>query len=182
MWPGRKVDRTEHLVGSSNSEFEQFFVANYEPLVRSLAAITGDREMARDCVQDAFVKASARWRKIRRYDNPTTWVRRVAINRSHDLQRSDQRRGRRERRVSDRPDVHVDDGATLVDGSIQLTELLQGLPDRQRTAVALFYVEDLPITEIAAILGISVGAVKFHLSKAREALREVLEEEGQRYG
>ncbi|MGI9595603.1 MAG: RNA polymerase sigma factor [Acidimicrobiales bacterium] len=163
-------------------DFEQFFVANYDQLVRSLTAITGDAETARDCVQDAFIKASTRWRRVRRYDSPITWVRRVAINRSRDLHRADQRRRRRERRVAPASDQRSEDESGLVDGSMRLLDLLRQLPDRQRSVAALFYVEDLPVAEIATILGISSGAVKFHLNKARQALRGAMEGEGQRYG
>ncbi|MDG2114171.1 MAG: sigma factor, partial [Actinomycetota bacterium] len=73
-------------------EFENLFLEAYEGLVRSLTAVTSDAELAADCVQEAFIKAHARWGRIRRYDNPVTWIRRVAINRARDILRSEARR------------------------------------------------------------------------------------------
>lgn len=181
-WLRSSNERTELLVAVPEPEFERFFLRHYDHLVRSLTAVTGDEEMARDCVQDAFVKAAARWKKVRRFDSPVAWVRRVAINRSRDLHRADQRRRRREERVAPIDAGEAEDAAPLVDGSMRLVELLEVLPTMQRSAAALFYVDDLPVNDIASHLGISAGAVKFHLNRARGTLREVLEREGQQHG
>ncbi len=164
---------------SIEPEFERFFVANFDDLVRSLTVITGDREQAADCVQEAFVKAYARWRRVRRLDNPVTWVRRVAINKSRDTHRSERRRRRREDRVHKTPNGPdpdlVRDSADAVAGQLNTIALLQQLPHRQRAVAALFYLQDMGIDEIADSLGISTGAVKFHLNKARGNLRPLVE-------
>jgi len=55
--------------------------------------------------------------------------------------------------------------------------MLGRLPLRQRTAAALFYEADFSVAEIAAVMNISEGAVKSHLSRARQSLRQVLEVE-----
>jgi RNA polymerase sigma-70 factor (ECF subfamily) len=164
-------------VTSRNPEFDRLFVDHYDRLVRSLTAITGDREIARDCVQDAFVKASARWRKVRRYEDPVGWIRRVAIHRSRDIHRAETRRRLREERVAAVGADHEPDRAPNVDGSLRLVALLRSLPDRQRSVAGLFYVADLSVAEIAVALDISTGAVKFHLNRARATLRQAVEQE-----
>ncbi len=60
---------------------------------------------------------------------------------------------------------------------MDLANALQQLPLKQRTCVLLFYYEDRPIAEIVDILGISEGAVKVHLHRARERLATLLGEE-----
>lgn len=189
FWPGLDVgrhldlDRSERLVvRSSRPDFDDFFVDNYERLVGSLTAMTGDRELARDAVQDAFVKASARWRRISRYDDPVAWVRRVAINRSRDLQRADQRRRNREHRVAVGEPSEMPDRSSDLAGAMHVTELFGALPTQQRRVASLFYVELLSVSEIAATLSLSPGAVKFHLNRARAGLRTLVLEEDQRYG
>jgi hypothetical protein len=93
-------------------------------------------------------------------------IRRVAINRSRDHLRSSERRRRRERFVST-PSHDVDsESMGSVDSSLRFRRLLQTLPDQQRFAAGLHYLEDLPVAEIAACLGISSGAVKYHLNQA----------------
>jgi RNA polymerase sigma-70 factor (ECF subfamily) len=159
----------------ADDSFERFFLAHYDSIVRSLTMITGDHERASDAAQEAFIKAYARWGSLRSYDLPEAWVRRVAINRCRDTHRSDRRRADRER-----PDV-APPTSSPADGVVGRTiavQLVQHLPPRQRTVAVLFYLDDLSIEEIARTLGLRVGTVKFHLSKARHRLREVLLRDG----
>ena len=74
------------------------FRDHYTRLVRALAVVCGDGELAADAVQEAFARAHTRWRTIRHYDDPVGWVRRVAIN----LLRDDRRRNTRKRRAVER--------------------------------------------------------------------------------
>jgi hypothetical protein len=69
---------------ATSTRFDDLFRALYDRLVRSLTVACGDREQAADAVQEAFVKAHVRWRRIGRYDDPIGWVRRVAINQLRD--------------------------------------------------------------------------------------------------
>jgi RNA polymerase sigma-70 factor (ECF subfamily) len=119
------------------------------------------------------VRAYTRWRRLRRYDDPVAWVRRVALNRIRDHFRRTAR-GRvalarlaaRSEPVPPPPDPQP--GPTAAG-------LLAGLPEQQRTAAALFYVEQLSVREVAASMGVSEGAVKYHLHAARRRLRDALE-------
>jgi len=156
-----------------NDDFDAFFLARYDSLTRSLAAAFGDRELAAEAVQEAFVRAYSRWRRVRRLDNPTAWVRRVAINLLRDQHR---RRGRRdravERLVSMTPTHSVSADHSADDGGV--LEHLRSLPQQQRLAVALFYLEDASVAEVAQAMSISEGAVKYHLNQGRTALRRAL--------
>lgn len=148
-------------------EFEAFFVGQFESIVRSVTFVCGDAERATDAVQEAFIKAYSRWGRLRRYDEPAAWVRRIAINATRDMHRSESRRSQREQRARG-PEAVVD---AIPDDSA--LDLLAALPDRQRAVAALFYVDDLGTGEIAELLGISEGTVRFHLSEARERLRSL---------
>ncbi len=159
------------------AEVEALFRAHYARLVRALTVVSGSREAAADAVQDAFVKAHLHWRKIRRYDDPVGWIRRVAVNRLRDDHR---RHGRRERALERLAAQHRTAGeesaADWSAGSATAEEtaaLLAGLPRQQRIAVALFYVDGMPVAEVAAAMGITEGAVKFHLHQGRARLRSV---------
>lgn len=149
--------------------FDDAFEAGYWPLVRSLTVICGDREMAADCVQDAFVKAYTRWRKISQYEQPLAWVRRVAINKMKDHGRKKVRGERAMARLGPDEPFFMAEPAP-----IELTAVLDQLPQQQRIAAALFYVEELSVAEIAETMNLSAGAVKYHLHAARDRLRTVL--------
>ena len=70
------MDRTPRNV---HAEFESFYAASFSRLVGQLALVTGDLHEAEDLVQEAFARASTRWARLRGYDIPEAWVRRVAL-------------------------------------------------------------------------------------------------------
>jgi RNA polymerase sigma-70 factor (ECF subfamily) len=149
---------------------EHLFRAHYARLVRALTLVSGSQEAAADAVQEAFVKAHLHWRRIQRYDDPVGWIRRVAINRLRDEHR---RRGRKDRAVERMGAQQRVAAVDWSDGHDAGT-LLAALPRQQRLCLALHYVDGLSVAEVASTLGISDGAVKFHLHQGRDALRGVV--------
>ena len=159
-------------VAQDGSQFTALFTEHYPRLVRTLTMVAGDQEVAADAVQEAFVKAHLKWRKISGYDDPIGWVRRVAINQIHDAHRRHARRNKALRRLASRE--------TAVTHPVEPDEfgrLLAALPTQQRAATALFYVDGLSITEISVALDIAEGSVKSHLHDARKRLKPLLEGE-----
>lgn len=152
---------------------EALFRGHYIRLVRSLTVVTaGDGEAAADAVQDAFVQLCLHWDRVSDYDDPAAWVRRVAVNRLLNRRRSLVRRAAALIRL-ERPLEHPP--ARPPEYSAELATALRRLPDRQRVAVALHYVDGLSTSEVARSMGISKGAVDRHLHRARAALRPTLE-------
>jgi len=154
---------------STADDVERLFREHYTRLVRALTVVAGSREAAADAVQEAFTKAHLNWWRIRHYDDPVGWIRRVAINRLRD----DHRRQGRKQRAEERLQAEARAESVQWSDGTDAGALLAQLPRQQRLAMALFYVEGMPITEVAATLGISEGAVKFHLHQGRDRLRGV---------
>jgi len=152
-------------------DFDDTFRRYFGPMVRSLAVAAGDRGVAEDCVQDAFMRAFVRWQRVARLDDPVGWIRHVAVNRMRDHFRKLERGGRAFARLQSQ-DTPV---ANAPDEPNELAQLLGRLPAQQRIASALFYVEDLSVGEVADAMGLSEGAVKYHLHAARSTLRGALE-------
>ncbi|MGH9133364.1 MAG: RNA polymerase sigma factor [Ilumatobacteraceae bacterium] len=164
------VGLDEVATGTARADFDELFRTNYDRLVRSLTVACGDREQAADAVQEAFVRAHVRWRRIGRYDDPVGWVRRVAINQLRDEHRRAGRKWRALARLAARTPsveqfIEPDD----------VGRLLAELPRQQRITTALYYVDGMSVAEIAAALGIAEGSVKSHLHDARKRLRAVLD-------
>jgi RNA polymerase sigma-70 factor (ECF subfamily) len=155
------------------TDFDDLFREHYWPMVRSLSVAYGDRETAADAVQEAFTRAYTRWRRISGYDNPAAWVRHVALNRLRDHFRHQQRGTKALTRLAGRA-REVTAGPEPAE---DVTPLLAPLPQQQRTAAALYYVEELSVREIAEAMHLSAGAVKYHLHAARAAMRERLGEQ-----
>src|SRR3954452_11190464 len=152
-------------------DFDETFRRYFGPMVRSLAVAAGDREVAADCVQDAFMRAFVRWHRVSRFDDPVGWIRHVAVNRLRDHFRKVERGGRAMTRLRYREPMEVE----APKEPTELAGLLARLPAQQRIAAALFYVHDLSVAEISHAMGLSEGAVKYHLHAARSTLRGVLE-------
>jgi RNA polymerase sigma-70 factor (ECF subfamily) len=108
---------------------------------------------------------------VSKYDNPVAWVRRVSINRLSNHRRSLGRCANALLRLRDQDPQPGLDLALPAD----LQAALESLPLRQRVAAALYYVEDLPVAEVARSMGISEGSVNTRLHRARAALKPTLE-------
>jgi RNA polymerase sigma-70 factor (ECF subfamily) len=149
-------------------DFDDLYAAHYHSLTLQLYAYTGDRHEAQDVVQEAFCRAFARWKQISTYDDPVAWVRRVAWNLASNRWRKLRntltfaRKHREEHAPEPSPD------------RVALSRALAALPTQQRRAVILFYLADLPISEIAAREGVADGTVKSWLHRARLALADHL--------
>jgi RNA polymerase sigma-70 factor (ECF subfamily) len=152
--------------------FDSFFARERGPVLGLAFALTGDRGVAEDIVQDAFLEAFRRWDRIAGYDQPGAWVRRVVANMSVSAFR--RRRGelRMLAKVLARQERVV---ADLSPSTLAFWQAVRSLPKRQAQVAALFYLEDRPIAEIAQILEMAEGTVKKHLHDARKALARELE-------
>jgi RNA polymerase sigma-70 factor (ECF subfamily) len=147
---------------------DDLFRAEFPRLVRALAVVDGP-EAAADAVQEAFIQADRRWRRVQTMDDPAGWVRRVALNRLLNGRRTNRRRA--ELLASVRP--VVDDELDPLD--LDLLSAVGALPRQQRLAVCLHYLGGYPVADVAADLGIAAGTVKSHLFDARRTLRQRME-------
>lgn len=163
----RISERIGRAVPDSDAAFTEFFRAEYPSLVRMLYLVVHDRELARDIAQDAFVQLFARWRRISHYDRPEAWVRRVGI-------RMAVRAGVRER-VRPRLERELDFATMPRPIDLDVVRAIERLSAAQRAAVALHYLEDRPVSEVAEVLGCSEVTARVHLHRARARLAELLD-------
>ncbi len=148
---------------------EDLFEQEYARLVRSLGTAFG-AETAADAVQEAFIQADRRWRRVSEYDDPAGWVRRVAVNRLLSGRRTQRRR------TEILSTVVIAPAEDRIDAHLDLRRAVAELPERMRAAICLHYVADLSVAEVAVALGVSPGTVKSNLHDARQQLRRRMEE------
>ena len=167
----------EHItIGArSDDEFRSVFTAAYGPVVRTVWLVVHDRAAAEDIAQDAFVELYRHWRKVRRYERPDLWVRRVALRKA---QREAARTVRRTELERAQAGAERDDGAREpVMPDTRVRDAIRDLTPRQRAIVVLFYLEDRPMAEVADLVGCSVSTGFVHLHNARHRLAQALGEE-----
>ena len=154
----------------AREDFRSYVVGRSAALLRTAYLLTGNRADAEDLLQTTLAKTYLAWDRIRDREAVDGYVRRVMVN----TQTSWWRR----RKVDEHPTDELPepgggrDATDDLDLHDALWTALASLPKRQRAMVVLRYYEDLSEAETAAVLGVSVGAVKSATSRALAKLRD----------
>ena len=156
-------------------DFETVFREVFPRLVSLGTLKTGRADVARDLAQETMLRAHARWDELSTYDAPAAWCHTVMTNLLIDHHRSATSERRAVERLGERPAADPSE-ATATPALDRWNELVAPLPDRHRTIVTLYYADDLSIAQIAQLLGMTRGAVKAALFKARRTLRRHLDD------
>jgi RNA polymerase sigma factor (sigma-70 family) len=146
--------------------FEAFYRREMPGLVRLARALTGSWAVADDLAQEAMVVAYRRWDEVSRLDLPVTWVRKVCAYKATSQIRRKAAEARALVRLGSRRNLPVP--APLEHETFWAE--VRRLPRRQAQSIALHYVYDMSVVEIAATLGCSDSSVKAHLVRGRAAM------------
>lgn len=155
--------------GSAESDFDAFYRATATRVVHLVYATTGSLGLAQDSAQEAYARAWADWSRISRADDPLAWVRTVARRHAVSQWRKDQNRRKAYARHGETPALP---GPS--EDRVAVTTALAQLSAPLREAVALHYVADLSVEQIARETGAPVGTVKARLHRGRKQLAELL--------
>lgn len=151
-------------------EFREYVAARQGALYRVALLLTGHREDAEDLLQTALAKLALRWAGLHRSGSPDSYVRKILYHQQVSRWRS--RKHRREHPSGVLPDLGGA-GDLAGDSSLRLAmaKLLGELTPKQRAVVVLRYYEDLPESEVAEILGCTVGTVRSQTHRTLNRLR-----------
>jgi len=155
-WSGKRIGV------KAGSEFERFYEREAQAVFSAVFLLCRDRALAEDAAQEAFARAFARWGRLGTQPWSAGWVTTTALNVA--------RRSLRRRPLPPHQDPEP---ATRAD--VDLWAAVRRLPRRQQQAVVRHYRMDLPVREVAEILGCREGTVRTHLARARAVLRSELE-------
>jgi RNA polymerase sigma-70 factor (ECF subfamily) len=160
-----------HVEGDPDA-FGELFRRHRDRMWAVALRTTGHRELAADCVQDAFISAFRRAGSYRGDAAVTTWLHRIVVNACLDRLRRDRPTAPLpEREPADSRDVHAS-----VETRLDVREALDRLPEGQRLALVLVDMHGLSVAEAAAVLEVAEGTVKSRCSRGREALAAMLRE------
>lgn len=153
-------------------DFDAFYAAAAPGMVRALVPLTRDLAEAEDVAQEAYERAWLRWSTVRSCSSPEAWVRTVArhlaVSRWRRLRNASTAWARR----GPAPVVPEVDMAYL-----GLLAALKELPQKQRVAIVLHHLVDLPVAQVATETGASVSAVKKQLARGRSTLNVLLNDD-----
>ena len=155
--------------------FDVFYQQELRAVIGLAYALSGSRTAAEDLAQEAFLAAHKNWERIGSYDKPGAWVRRVVANKSVSRFRRKMREAKALAKLrmpnAVMPAIPAEHDAFWA--------AVRNLPKRQAQAIALHYLEDRSVADIAEILDCAEGTVKVHLRNGRLSLAGTL---GLEYG
>lgn len=150
--------------GRPDRSFDEFYRREVRQILTLAQSLTGNWATAEDIAQEAFTVMAVNWTRTQQPSNPGTWARRIVVNKclSWHRRRASESRGLRlwsagRREVTEpTPDGFWDE--------------VRALPRRQGVCIALRYLEDRSMADIAEILDCSEATVRVHLFNGRKAL------------
>ena len=147
--------------------FLQLAAEHKDTVYRVALNMLGSAQDADDVVQETLIRLLERKEPFESAAHAKNWLIRVAMNQSRSVLRSPWRRRRAELTAAQ---------ASAPDEERRLLAAVMALPEKQRTALYLFYYEGYSVKELAELLGLSETAVTSRLARARQRLKRELEE------
>jgi RNA polymerase sigma-70 factor (ECF subfamily) len=167
----------ERVLAGEIQLFSELVNRHQAPLYRHAVGMVLDHDVAADMVQDAFVRAYTNLRRCRDRERFRAWLFQTLRNRCLDYLKEARRKN-----------VRLDDAGPFLDPAegpadiverkrlrAQLMDALAQLPEAQREAFVMHYVEDVPYETMAELLDAKVSALKMRVMRAREALSAALQ-------
>lgn len=151
------------VAGERVESFDDLFARESPRLVGYCFRLVADRELAADIAQEAFARLFARWIGVQ---EPRAYLYRIATNLAQRAWRD------RARMSAEEPPDATDPGV----GNVAVRLAVYSLPHRFREVIFLRYFADLPLVEVAAVVGKPAGTVKWLLSEGRSRLERILED------
>ncbi|PLX23719.1 MAG: RNA polymerase subunit sigma-24 [Marinilabiliales bacterium] len=172
-------------------DFKEIYKEYYPKIVRYLARILNDKDLAEDFTQDVFIRVNENLQKFEGRSKISTWIYKIATNAAHDYFKSASfQKGTKqtvggeflEENKEDK-NVWTGDKSAISDQVLEKKEMnscikryVQDISENYRTVFVLSEYEGLKNKEIADILGLSIDTVKIRLYRARTQLKKKMEE------
>lgn len=152
--------------------FQRLAERHLDASYRLAHSVLADPTEAQDAVHDAFLAAWQKWDSLRDHEKFERWFRRIVVNTCRDRLR---RRSRTETDLSQQGRLATPDAAPAITERVRVEQALRHLEPEDRVLIALRHHRDLTVADIAHVLGIPTGTVKWRLNRAHRHLRAILE-------
>lgn len=160
------------VVGSPSETFEEYYRRCFKVVLRAGYLLSGSVDEAEELTQEAFARTWAAWASIRSGQQPLYFTLAVMRNLYTSLVRRTVRWRRSAPMLWDRPGS--ESPTELADSRTIIRKCVKQLPLKQRWAVVLADLLDLPSDEVARVMGVAPSTARVHLMRGREALRRHL--------
>lgn len=171
----------QQIINGNNHAF-RYLVARYQKLVLHIVGrIVQRQDQVEDICQDVFLQVYKKMKSFRGESKLSTWIATIAYNTSLSFVRKQKRRGEQFYEDGHNKSMEVKDdsiGHKVVEkreAKKILMKMIEELPEKYRTLLTLFHLEEFSYKEIEQITGIPEGTIKSYLSRARKLLKGKLE-------
>lgn len=158
--------------------FGEIFRRHRDRMWAVATRVVSNRDLAADCVQDAFISAYRHAGSYRGDAAVTTWLHRIVVNACMDRLRRERHVVRRAADLAELDLVDEHDHHSSTEAVLDVRAALAQLPEAQRLALVLVDMHGVPVAEAAQILEVAEGTVKSRCFRGREALAALLRPEG----
>jgi len=170
---------SDEEIDSLIARLEPLFLANVDASFNVAHRVLWNRSDAEDVVQNTFVKAATRLDQLTDVSRARPWLLQIAYREAIALLRKRRETPTDPAALPDGPS-HLPGPADIAlnsDLARRISDALASMDEGQRIAVVLRDVEELPMREVANVMGVGESAAKMRVSRGREALRHLLREE-----
>jgi RNA polymerase sigma-70 factor, ECF subfamily len=154
-------------VTHDEAAFRHLYAEAFPTVYRVAYRFSGRREPAEDATQEAFARAFERWGRLSGEPWVVGWIVTTTLN---VVRRSARRTAEEFLDWGEDPSSAED-----VDSVVDLWRAIRELPRRQAEAIVLHYIVDLPVAQVADVMGCREGTAKAHLDRGRHRLARLLE-------
>lgn len=161
------------LFPKPEKDIAQVYKRYSDMLYRIALVQSGNKDDAMDVVQDVYLKYIGSNILFMSDDHEKAWFIRATINRCHDIHRKNAVRDHDELSSAE----NIAYGEYFCNDNFQVLDAIEKLPEKIRTVIILHYLEGFSVEETARMLRLTASAVKMRLSRGRDALKLLLEEE-----
>lgn len=158
-------------VGDADAVIAAMYREHARSLVRLARLFVDHRDAAEDIVQEAFIRLARSLARIRDPSRADAYLRSIVLNLARDHNRRGLLSLRHQLPADDLDLGGVDETIAADDEQRRVVDAVRRLPRRQRDCIALRYLMDLPVADIAATLDLSENSVKTHLKRGLGRLR-----------
>jgi RNA polymerase sigma-70 factor, ECF subfamily len=169
-------DLARRAAAGDERAWRAIYDATCQPLFNFLCWQLGDREAARDALQETYLAAYRQLGGYRGEGSLLGWLRAIALRKGLDWKRALWRRLRLRIRLATEPAEPTAPREEIVldTGRAALLRALDELSPQQRAALLLHELEELPLAEVATLLGCAEATTRVHLHRARERMKRLL--------
>lgn len=159
----------------TTEEFKSEVLPVKNKLYRFALRMLGDEDEAQDIVQEIFLRLWSKKERLREYRNLEAFAMTMTRNLCLDRLKSPSARKQTIDESSDMPDEKTPYAKTEMSDTLRLVkQVMDRLPEQQRTVIHLRDVEECDFDEIAEITGLSLNNIRVLLSRARKKIRDTL--------